>query len=451
MFGKNAFEKLKNFRGGNDRYIHSSDFIELFADVIDLALYKKLQLRSEAKKADRIYSDNQTFWRDTLAGRQFQGVRLFLKGFHLTEWMPSSPGRYFSPDAERSREEALRFINPRDENEYIPLGKNYMVLGGIGSVRLAAKSINSKVFYFLGASSTGVSHQGVPVAMSESQYHEVMPLISEHGGCLVNLVGSLQVLPTLVHYVRYDNGIPKYCFYVEDVKVNRVSLETELLTSISIMFPSDYSQNEFLGDGLITNLIKSWSFCSFRPTSLERLKSAVNWLQDYVNRYSYSENQKPVPILSDFDEVCNHFENPIEFPIKQIFEGVFNNQLLNAYQQAYHFQVNVGELIMTSGGDVFQNITDSTIVNKSIVEASFNKVKEEFDSETANALKVVAAEIEKSGNKEAAELFESFNEELQKPEPKRSVLRNFWNGIVEILPQLSSLAEVAVKISTLFA
>ncbi|KGF71507.1 hypothetical protein DO97_18100 [Neosynechococcus sphagnicola sy1] len=80
---------------------------------------------------------------------------------------------------------------------------------------------------------------------------------------------------------------------------------------------------------------------------------------------------------------------------------------------------------MTSGGDVFQNITGSTIVNKSIVEASFNKVKEEFDSDTANALKVVAAEIEKAGNKEAAELFESFNEELQKPEPKRSVLRNF--------------------------
>lgn len=346
-----------------------------------------------------------------------------------------------------------------------------MVLGGVGSVRLAAKYIDSKIFYFLCASSTGISHQGIPLAMSESQYREVIPLINEHGGCLVNLVGSLQIFPSLINHVNYDVGISKYCFYVEDVEIKRVSLETELLTSIAIMFPSHYptwgdeiTSRKFLGQELTTDLIKSWSFCSFRPTSPRNLKSAVDWLHDYVCRYTSYRKEKSsrnpkivpissdaVPILSNFDEICSHFDNPIEFPIKQIFEGGFNSQLLNAYQQYYKFQINIGELIMTSGGDVFQNITGSTIVNKSIVEASFNKIKEEFDSDTANALKVVAAEIEKAGNKEAAELFESFNEELQKPEPKRSVLRNFWNGIVEALPQLTSLAEVVVKISALFA
>jgi len=111
----------------------------------------------------------------------------------------------------------------------------------------------------------------------------------------------------------------------------------------------------------------------------------------------------------------------------------------------------MGELSMTSGGDIFKNITGSTIVNKSIVEASFNKVRERFDTDTANAIKVVAEEIEKSGNREAAELFESFNEELQKPQPKRSVLRNCWNGIVEVLPMLSELVGVVAKISALFA
>jgi hypothetical protein len=72
----------------------------------------------------------------------------------------------------------------------------------------------------------------------------------------------------------------------------------------------------------------------------------------------------------------------------------------------------MGGIIMNSSGDVFENITGSTIVNKSIVEASFNKVKEEFGPDIANALKVIAEEIEKSGNKEAAENFDSFNEEL---------------------------------------
>lgn len=108
------------------------------------------------------------------------------------------------------------------------------------------------------------------------------------------------------------------------------------------------------------------------------------------------------------------------------------------------------ELNMTAG-DSFQDIKDSSIVNRSIVQASFNKVEEEFDSDTAKALKIVAAEIEKSGNKKAAELFEGFNEELQKPKPKRSVLHNLWNGIVKALPELTSLAEVVSKISAIFA
>jgi hypothetical protein len=63
----------------------------------------------------------------------------------------------------------------------------------------------------------------------------------------------------------------------------------------------------------------------------------------------------------------------------------------------------------------------------------------------------VAEEIEKSGNKEAAEMFDSFNEELQKPEPKKSVLRTLWTGMVEVMPTLAQLAGVSVHIATLFA
>jgi len=348
MFEENRLEKLKNFRGASQKYINFSGFIDIFADIFDLVLYQKFKLVSEAKKADRIYFDNQTFWIDNLAGKHFQSIRIHLKDFHLTEWIPSSPGRYFTPQAHQSREYALSFLNPRDENEYIPVGKDYMVLGGIGSVRLKAKSIDSKVFYFLCASSTGISHQGIPIAMCESQYREIMPLIIEHGGCLVNLVGSIQVLSSLVSSVKYDAGIPRYCFFVEDIEIKRVSLERELLISIAIMFPSHYRTygkqellRKFSSNGLNTDLVKSWAFCSFRPTSPKKLKSAVNWLQDYANRYNHSSNKEDTPILSDFDETCSHFDNPIEFPIKQIFEGGFNNELLKAYQGFYNVEIKM--------------------------------------------------------------------------------------------------------------
>ena len=104
-----------------------------------------------------------------------------------------------------------------------------------------------------------------------------------------------------------------------------------------------------------------------------------------------------------------------------------------------------------SDGDVFQNIgAGATIINRSLVQQSFNKVKDEFDDETASALIRIAEEIEKSGNKEAAEIFDSFNEELNKPVPKPSILRTLWKGMISALPVLGQLTDVVAKISKLF-
>ena len=99
--------------------------------------------------------------------------------------------------------------------------------------------------------------------------------------------------------------------------------------------------------------------------------------------------------------------------------------------------------------DKFENIHGSTIVNRSMVEKSFNKVKSDFDEETAVALKKVADEIEKSRNKEAAENFESFNEELQKPEPRRATMHALWSGVTTALPTITQMTDVTTKIAKL--
>jgi hypothetical protein len=105
------------------------------------------------------------------------------------------------------------------------------------------------------------------------------------------------------------------------------------------------------------------------------------------------------------------------------------------------------EVIM---GDKFENISNATIVNRSFVQNAFNKVKSEYDEETAQALKKVAEEIEKSKNTEAAENFNSFNEELQKPEPKKSILRTLWAGVTNTLPSILQMTDIVAKISKLF-
>lgn len=78
----------------------------------------------------------------------------------------------------------------------------------------------------------------------------------------------------------------------------------------------------------------------------------------------------------------------------------------------------------------------NTIVNRSIVQDVFNRIRSEYDKETAQALKHIEEEINESGNKEAADNFKAFNEELQKLEPKKSVLRALWMGVVGALPAI---------------
>ncbi|HUV03034.1 MAG TPA: tetratricopeptide repeat protein [Desulfobacteria bacterium] len=103
-------------------------------------------------------------------------------------------------------------------------------------------------------------------------------------------------------------------------------------------------------------------------------------------------------------------------------------------------------------GDVtiLENIQDSTIINKSIVENSFNKVNEKYGEEVATAFLQIAAFIEKSKNREAGELFDTFNEELNKPEPKQLVLKRLWGGIEKALPAIATLSDAIVKLKTLF-
>jgi len=103
-------------------------------------------------------------------------------------------------------------------------------------------------------------------------------------------------------------------------------------------------------------------------------------------------------------------------------------------------------------GDSFSNIgAGATIVNRSTLTNAMNVVSQRTDEGTAAALKELADFIQQSGNTAAAENFDAFNDELQRPEPRKSLLRSFWNGIAEALPSIASVAGATAKIVALFA
>src|SRR5262245_54419100 len=134
-------------RGGN-RYPDRDIIFKLLIDALDSGLYKKLPIQPSHRSIDKSYSDNETFWRDALGKQHFPSMRVRLQGFHLTEWVPSAPGRYFTPNAQHSRQEAEHLYS-FDRNEYDPDGKNLMILGGVGSFRLGVRDIHGEDYYFL--------------------------------------------------------------------------------------------------------------------------------------------------------------------------------------------------------------------------------------------------------------------------------------------------------------
>ena len=94
--------------------------------------------------------------------------------------------------------------------------------------------------------------------------------------------------------------------------------------------------------------------------------------------------------------------------------------------------VNIGKVFM---GDNIEN-NHGTIINHSIVNNSLNKILQRLGEEEAQLLKHITNEVEKSGQQDALENMEEFHKEIQKAEPKKSLLKSFWNGISTALPAL---------------
>lgn len=452
---ENIERRYPHFQGGeeNGQYIIRQDVAHELITALSTVLYGKSNPSvPRPTTPDKTYMENKSYWRDALSDKHFPGTVIVLEDFHLMEWLPFAPGRYYSENARYERRNATRQLSP-SRNEYLPDGKRSMVRGGIGAIRLAEKIIGGETFCFLGATSTGVAHQGIPVALPIEEYRKVIPIIKERGGCRVNLVGTLRSLSDNIPSLRYGEGIPRFCLFVEEIKLLTVS-ELPLLTTVAIMYNSPIeprSRWDARRDDDPRVVGKSWTFCSFGAGSSHRdIYSAAEWMLDYATRYTHSTPT----ILTDFDEQHRVFSCPVEFPLSDIVHGKVDWETLHIYRHQFpgtFIDTYIKEYNQVTGDKIEVNGSGNTIINRSTVQNAFNKVKAAHDETTAKALTDVEAEINKSGNKEAAENFESFSEELTKPEPKKSLLKSLWQGTLAALPTIEQLPGVIDSITQLFS
>lgn len=98
----------------------------------------------------------------------------------------------------------------------------------------------------------------------------------------------------------------------------------------------------------------------------------------------------------------------------------------------------------------FENISNSTIINESLVENAFNQIQKRIDESTADALITIAEEVERSQNAAAGALLDSFMTEVKEETPNKSKLRQCWDGLLAVLPSLATLADAGAKVTKLF-
>jgi internalin A len=328
-------------KGDNDRYVRKENVARILADLLRSATYQAGNGEGDGSSGEiASFRKNAEYWEQARRQPFFHGQRVSLDRFWITEWAPLSPGQYFTDKAESNRKLASNFVNEK-RDDYLPLGKNYMMLGGIGSLRFAPKRVGNDDIFVLGASSSGVSHEGIPVTCEGDIYRHVAQNIKQTGGVQCNVHGYMRHLPNEISKLRFSQNVEKYCMHITDIDAQAVATQSDLLCTAQILFPSGYptyreddSDEYFEGDGYETRLVKSWSFASFRPghdigKDMISLSQAATWLEEYVGRYG----DKNVPILNDFDEMQNHFTTPIEFPLTAVKAGNINSARLESYQE----------------------------------------------------------------------------------------------------------------------
>ncbi|MEO1802478.1 MAG: hypothetical protein AAFR62_19010 [Cyanobacteria bacterium J06629_2] len=197
----------------------------------------------------------------------------------------------------------------------------------------------------------------------------------------------------------------------------------------------------------------------------------LDLLQDYLNESTrrISKISKKVNQKYDLDEIeeiaKQTIENITPGEIDQLLKNLSQTRIRKQiYKKTQDFASNYfsdkppnSHIIISNAhieslvmGDKFEKISQSTIINRSLVENAFNQTKEQIDEDAANALIEIANEVEKSQNAAAGALLNSFMEEFKAQQSDKSKLRQYWNGLVGILPSLATLASASAKIVPLF-
>lgn len=245
---------------------------------------------------------NQDFWQDIHTDRLWDGRRIELLRFNLTEWVPLQPGLFHAAESAASRGVALRYaaFNTALGLHFKPYGKVSMLESGVGCARLGAVRHDNKVQYILGASFSQSCDEGIPLIVDATDYEMLAERIRDLGAVCASLYGRIRLLPAATwDMTQHFDQKPSYCISVESMNMEKSRAPQSMLAAVYITFTNAKSVEPRSGQW-------ATSYCQFRPGSrYNNITEAVRWLRAYTEHYS----NKGCRIIADFDAYHSYFDN----------------------------------------------------------------------------------------------------------------------------------------------
>lgn len=356
-----------NIAGGTEQ-LYKRDIENQLGSIFHTSNYKKaiqdapILNKSSSLNRKLYYNSNFDYWNDVFNRKIYNGSKLQLNGFHILEWLPQFPGLVHKLESKQLIEMAYKYGNKKIVNgqfiEFDPDGKGMFMRAGYGSLRFGTKIVRGQEYYLLSASSTGQSHEGIPLILSESIYHEVIKEIKNYYGIFADIIGTVKLVPNSENPILNWKNTPSYYLFVEKVFIKRESFEGETSVSIAVSYTEERTnQNDY-----------KWSFKQFYPDSRdENLFSSVEWLKNYATRYL---NTNSPHLIGDFDEFIPHFEKS-DFELTKISNEIICSSKFDKYREEYYFD---SEKILETEIGIFK-IGDEMHTNV-IGLISENKIKE---------------------------------------------------------------------------
>ncbi len=442
----------------------------------------------------RTYTDNQTLWRSILEERLRASMTLTLRDFYLFEWLPRSPGLFYTPAAQQSREWAMQFLisNPnipgvvraadatrllRDrldrgtenarEHEYIfsPPGKGLMLEGGIGCIRLKPLRIEDCEYWLMSASSSGVAHEGFPVAVPERIYRQWINAIADRGVLRCTLIGQLRFIPDSLVVLYEHPRVPRLYLNVDEIRASdeftRVPPEG-FEVSVGISFEGVVEQRPGVHASYVT----------FDPSVPGSAADAIDWLDNVYVKGLYQGQ-----VITDFDEQMGRFAGAM-FSLQKVMSNRLDDEQVRQWVQSVNVYGVDAERLLSHVSEVHIGRVETMSYEKKTtvsigagatvsgpvvvadrIEGSFNKVKEAAISselkEVLSELLQQVSSLSKSMVPEQLEQVEAMSrdaetlvKEVASPKPRRTILEATAQGIKDAA---EAVGEVGVPILTTLA